>query len=252
MSPRKDFAAFHHAAIGTIGGGMENKTPVERFDKMSNLSKELQRIEKAYIHTKSAELAKTRNSVVGGLQKFGNSRFQLGRVLRQYKMHFKSEHGWVAAAKLIAAAMDRDVKTVFRMIEAYETASQLPAITLDAMREQNIDPAAAKHAGVVANLLRLPEPKTSEKASAVVREAFKKQVLQKAKRASVKADLEAFAERVVKQFEERYRSATPQQRDAEVQYILELLVNRLRAPIRELRQFGRPTLVPKPSKQGAA
>jgi hypothetical protein len=74
----------------------------------------------------------------------------------------------------------------------------------------------------------------------------------KTKKATPKPDLEAFAERVVKQFEDRYRSATPQQRDAEVRYILELQVNRLRAPIRELRQFGRPTLVPKPKKQGAA
>ena len=156
------------------------------------------------------------------------------------------------AAKLIGAAMDRDVKTVFRMIEAYETASQLPAITLEAMREQNIDPAAAKNIAVVETLLKMPEPKTSEKASAVVRQAFKTQVLQKAKRASVKADLEAFSEKIVRQFEDRYRSAAPQQRDAEVQYILELLVNTLQAPIRELRQFARPTLVPKPKKQGAA
>ena len=231
---------------------MGHKTHVERFDKLSNLSKELQRIEKTYIHTESAELAKTRNSVVGGLQKFGNSRFQLGRVLRQYKMHFKSEHGWVAAAKLIAAAMDREERTVFRMLEDYERASKLSPIILEAMREQQIEPAAAKNSDLVEILLKMPEPKTSEKASAVVREAFNKQVVQKAKKASVKADLEAFSERIVKQFEDRYRSATPQQRDAEVLYILELLVNRLRAPIRELRQFGRPTLVPKPKKQGAA
>jgi hypothetical protein len=169
-----------------------------------------------------------------------------------YREYFKAERAWMEAAKLIAIAIDRDVKTVFRMIEDYESASQLPAITLEAMREQNIEPAAAKNSDLVETLLKMPEPKTSEKASAVAREAFKTQVLQKAKRASVKLDLEAFAERVVKQFEERYRSDTPQQRDAEIQYILELLVNRLRAPIRELRQFGRPTLVPKPPKQGAA
>ena len=231
---------------------MRNEPYTKRFDKMSNLSTELQRVEKTYIPTESAKLAQTRNSVVGGLQAFGNSRFQLGRVLRQYKMHFKSGHGWVAAAKLIAAAMDREERTVFRIIEDYERASQLPAILLEAMLEQQIEPAAAKNIDVVEALLRIPEPKTSEKASAVVREAFKTHVLQKTKKASAKPDLEAFANRIVKQFEDRYRSAAPQQRDAEVQYILELLINSLRAPIRELRQFGRPTLVPKPSKQGAA
>ncbi len=231
---------------------MRNEPYTKRFDKMSNLSTELQRVEKTYIPTESAKLAQTRNSVVGGLQAFGNSRFQLGRVLRQYKMHFKSGHGWVAAAKLIAAAMDREERTVFRIIEDYERASQLPAILLEAMLEQQIEPAAAKNIDVVEALLRIPEPKTSEKASAVVREAFKTHVLQKTKKASAKPDLEAFANRIVKQFEDRYRSAAPQQRDAEVQYILELLINSLRAPIRELRQFGRPTLVPKPPKQGAA
>jgi len=54
---------------------MRNETHVEKFDKMSNLSTELQRVEKIYIHIESAELAQTRNSVVGGLQAFGNSRF---------------------------------------------------------------------------------------------------------------------------------------------------------------------------------
>ena len=231
---------------------MRNELYTKRFDKLSNLSTELQRVEKTYIHTESAKLAQTRNSVVGGLQAFGNSRFQLGRVLRQYKMHFKSGHGWVAAAKLIAAAMDREERTVFRIIEDYERASPLPPIILEAMLEQQIEPAAAKNISVVETLLKMPEPKTSEKASAVVREAFKTQALQKTKKTSAKPGLEAFAERIVKQFEDRYRSATPEQRDAEVQYILELLVNTLRAPIRELRQFGRPTLVPKPPKQGAA
>lgn len=231
---------------------MKDETYVEKFDKLSKLSTELQLVEKTYIHTESRELAKTRNSVVGGLQAFGNSRFQLGRVLRQYKMLFKSGRGWVAAAKLIATAMDREERTVYRIIEDFERASQLPPIVLEAMLEQQIEPAAAKNISVVETLLNMPEPKTSEKASAVVREAFKKQVLQKAKTASVKPTLEAFAERIVKQFEDRYRSTPPEQRDAEVQYILELLVNTMRAPIRELRQFGRPTLVPKPPKQGAA
>ncbi|HVC91826.1 MAG TPA: hypothetical protein VND66_14525 [Acidobacteriaceae bacterium] len=155
------------------------------------------------------------------------------------------------AAKVIAAAIDRDEKTVFRIIEDYEPASQLSPITLEAVLEQNIDPAAAKHARVVENLLRIPS-RRSKKASAVVAGAFKTHMLQKIKKASVKPDLEAFAERIVKQFEDRYRAAAPQQRDAEIKYILEPLVNTLRTPIRELRQFGRPTLVPKPPKQGAA
>ena len=150
------------------------------------------------------------------------------------------------------AWLDGDERTVFRIIEDYERATQLPPIILEAMLEQQIESAAAKNIDVVETLLKMPEPKTSEKASTVVREAFKTHVLKKTKKVSPKPDLEAFAERIVKQFENRYRSTTPPERDAEVQYVLELVVNTLRAPIRELRQFGRPALVPKPAKRGAA
>jgi len=223
----------------------------KKLDKMSNLKELLRKLEPSQLaYDKS--LRQAREVLIGALRTYTHSRYQLGRALRVYREYFKAERAWMEAAKVIAAAIDRDEKTVFRIIEDYERAAQLPAITLEAMREQNIDPAAAKHAGVVENLLRLPEPKTSEKASAVVREAFKTHVLQKTKKAAPKPDLEAFAERVVKLFEDRYRSAAPEQRDAELQYILELLVNSMRAPIRKLRQFGRPTLVPKPPKQGAA
>ena len=230
---------------------MIREPQTNKLDKMSNLKELLRKLEPSQLAC-DPSLRQAREGVIGALRTYTHSRYDLGRALRVYRKYFKAERAWMEAAKLIGAAMDRDVKTVFRMIEAYETASQLPAITLEAMREQNIDPAAAKNIAVVETLLKMPEPKTSEKASAVVRQAFKTQVLQKAKRASVKADLEAFSEKIVRQFEDRYRSAAPQQRDAEVQYILELLVNTLRAPSRELRQFGRPTLVPKPKKQGAA
>ncbi|MDR5727629.1 MAG: hypothetical protein RB191_09405 [Terriglobia bacterium] len=67
------------------------------------------------------------------------------------------------AAKVIAAAIDCDEKTVFRIIEDYEPASQLSPITLEAVLEQNIDPAAAKHARVVENLLRIPSRRRARK-----------------------------------------------------------------------------------------
>lgn len=42
------------------------------------------------------------------------------------------------------------------------------------------------------------------------------------------------------------------QRDLEVRYVLERIVNTLRADIRDLRQFSRPALVPRPSKREVA
>ena len=41
--------------------------------------------------------------------------------------------------------------------------------------------------------------------------------------------------------------ATPQERDREIQYILEGVVNTLRSGVRELRHYSRPDLVPKPT-----
>ncbi len=223
----------------------------KKLDKMSNLKKLLRKLEPSQL-AYDQSLHQARESLIGALRVYTHSRYHLGRALHVYKRYFKAERAWMEAAKLIAAAIDRDEKTVFRIIEDYERASQLPAITLEAMLDQKIDPAAARNARVVENLLRIPEPKTSEDASAVVTGAFKSHVQQKTQKAPAKTGLEAFAERIVKQFEDRYRSSAPQQRDAEVKYVLELLVNTLRAQIGELRQFGRPTLVPKPPKQGAA
>ncbi len=65
-------------------------------------------------------------------------------------------------------------------------------------------------------------------------------------------DFDQFAQRIVRQFEERYRAATQEHRDAELRCVLELVVNSLRADIRELRQFARPSLVRRPKVKDAA
>ena len=157
----------------------------------------------------------------------------------------------MAAARMIAAALDRDERTVFRILDDYERVAQLPAIVLEAIRVQNIDPAARKHAALVENLLQMREPETREEARAVVAGAVQEQVKRKQQKRkaiskSITTDIEEFANKVVRQFQERYRSAPLQDRDEEIQYILELVVNTLQAPIVELRQFSQPALVPKP------
>lgn len=74
--------------------------------------------------------------------------------------------------------------------------------------QQNIDPAAGKHAELVENLLQMPAPETREEASATVAGAVKAHVVQKKRKELPKPkemDLEAFAKKVVKQFQDRYR-----------------------------------------------
>ncbi len=85
----------------------------------------------------------------------------------------------MAAAKLIAAAMNRGERTVYRIIEEFERASQLPPITLEAMIEWKIDPAAGKNAEMIENLLHLPEPGTREEANAAVSVAIREDVARK-------------------------------------------------------------------------
>lgn len=226
-------------------------------DNLSDFSTRLKEVENTYIRDSSAALAHARNSVVSALPGFKSSRMNFGRILRAYKEHFKAARGWTAAMKVIAEAIGCDERTIDRIIEDYERASQLSSITLGAMVEQKIDPAAAKNAPVVEKLVQMPRPATREQAAEAVRIAVQEHVAQKkaAKKSGAKSTehgLEEFTARVVKLFEHRYKSVMPQQRDVELRYVLERVVNTLRADIRELRQYGRPALVPKPEIGKAA
>ena len=227
----------------------------KKFDILSNLREELRKVEPAHFATGSDDIHQARENLIAAVRSYMNSRYHLGRALRAYRAFFKSERMWVEAAKVIAASIGRSERTLFRMIEDFERASQLPAITIEAMQDQNIDPAAGKHMEKVEELLKMPEPQTREEAATAVTAVVKRQAAQKRKRvASVrsKADPEVFADGIVKQFEDRYGSLSAEERDAVLRYVLERVVNKLRSQIRELRQYSRPALVPKPVTREAA
>lgn len=69
---------------------------------------------------------------------------------------------------------------------------------------------------------------------------------------SSKEDAEAFARRIARMFELRYRKMAAGERDAELRLVFELVVSTLQAKMPELRQFGPTALVPKPAGHGAA
>ncbi len=239
-------------------GGISSGT-VARSDNLSDLSAKLKQVEETYIKIVSAELAQARNSVVGSLPGFKMNRMNFGRILRAYKVHHKAERGWTAALKVIADALQCDERTVYRIIEDYERASQLPEIILAVMAEQKIDPAAAKNAPVIEKLLEMPKPTTRVEAAdavaAVVKDHHARKGLRRTRQTASKfvtISLEAFAERIVRQFEERYRSIVPEERDAEVRYVLEKVANTLGVNVTELRQSNRPARVPKPVQAEAA
>jgi hypothetical protein len=236
---------------------MLNMTNSERLDKLSNLREQLCRLDIPCPGCDSNGLHHAREGVINGvgtyansLSTYANSRYHLGRALHVYKGYFKAEKRWVAVAKVIGAALSRDEKTIFRIIEDFERADQLPAITIEALLEQNIDPAAHKHAEAVEDLLEMPEPETPEEATSAVSAAMKERSAQRRKKTSsrkTKAGLEEFTDWIVKPFEERYRSFPPEHLDRELQYVFERIANTLRSSIRELRQYSRPALVPKPA-----
>jgi hypothetical protein len=153
-------------------------------------------------------------------------------------------------AQIIAETINRDERTIYRIIEDFERASQLSAIVLDAMEAQKIDPAAPKNAPMVQKLVTMPTPETTKQAEAVVAVVHSEHVLRrkeaKARKKPHEESVHEFAARVLRQFENRFASIPSLQRDSEIRFVLELIVNTLRSEIRELRQYSRPSLVPKP------
>ncbi|HEV2323974.1 MAG TPA: hypothetical protein VGS10_08480 [Terracidiphilus sp.] len=116
---------------------------------MSNLTRELQTIEREHKKAGGAALAQARSAVVKVISDYRNSRFQLGRVLRNYQIQFKEERGWVVAAKAIAEAINRDERTIYRIIGDFERASNLAPIWVETLHAQKLVPAAPKNAGIV-------------------------------------------------------------------------------------------------------
>jgi hypothetical protein len=225
-----------------------------QLDNLSNLDRLLKKAEAGHVESSSEGLRRARSAIMGTLRAYRHSRFEFGRTLREYKRHFKAHQGWVAAAKVIGTAIDRDEKTIFRIVADYERAARLPEITIDALLDQNIDPAARKNAPIIEELLQGPMPKTTKQALKIVGVAREQSMAKKRKAPakSITMDFEDFAARVVKQLEERYRTVTPEQKESEIQYLFELANCTLRLEIRELRQFARPALVPKPRQRAAA
>lgn len=148
-------------------------------DNLSNFSPKLKEIENTYIKEISVDLAHARSAVVGALPAFRSSRLNIGRILRTYKEQFKAARGWTAAVKVIADAVGCDERTADRIIEDYERASSLPALVIEAMEEQKINPAAAKNAPMIAKLAQVPQTVTREEAAEAVRAVVQVHAAQK-------------------------------------------------------------------------
>ncbi len=234
-----------------------------KFDKLSNLDVALQRVEVTYVHSfkeesvQSVELTQSRLSVVRMAKDYRQSRFNFGRVLRQYQQHFKAERGWVAAATEIADAIGCDVRTIYRIIEGYERAQGLSPFVLEVLEQHGLDPAAAKNTEIVEGLLKAPQPESTTEAKKLVDEQHQKHATRKKEnKAAAKQppmqSFKQFANRIVNQFQARYQAAPREVRTSEVRLVLEMILDRLGITLEDFNQHGRLPSVSKLEMKEAA
>jgi dGTP triphosphohydrolase len=169
-----------------------------------------------------------------------------------YRNYFKVERGWMEAANAIAYSMHCCEKTVRNAISDYEQLSAaLPAEVIDAAELRGVDLARKRFLPAVKSVEGTINPNgfvSEEQASKVVDNiiAFKS-ADKTAKPPKPMPSIEDFADRMASFFEKLLNGASPEVREAEARFVLEYVNARLRTSIRELRQYGRPTLVPNPA-----
>jgi hypothetical protein len=136
-------------------------------DNLSNLGADLRELEVKHVMNDDGAAIDARQELVKAAGQYHRSRYRFGETLSIYRAYFLEQGGWVEAAKVIGKAIDRDEKTIFRIIKDYARASKLPATALRQLEAEGIDPAAKKNESVVANILAMPasaveaDPKTA-------------------------------------------------------------------------------------------
>jgi len=123
-------------------------------DILSNLTTELEEIEKKHIKSHCDELAQARTDLATALHAFTRSRLEVGKILFEYRGYYKRRHGWVDAAEAIGNAIHRNKRTVYRMIQDYEIATQIPQLLLYELEKIDIDPTQAQYLKLAQVLLR--------------------------------------------------------------------------------------------------
>jgi hypothetical protein len=212
------------------------------FANLANLRIELKAAEKlGDLDSGNGELKQAREVLISAINAYDRGRFELGRALWGYRARFKANQSWMQAAEKIAAFLKLSVRTVFRIIDDYEHASNLPRFTLEALQQLDVDPAAAKHRELVGELLDMPEPTTRDEAVAAAATAVEKRDTAKRERKTSlaterrKKSAEVFADRLVAQCLQRYRAFDSQARDADARCVVESFLSKLCEKIPVLR-----------------
>jgi hypothetical protein len=214
----------------------------DQFANLANLRLELKAAEqRSELDSEEAQLKQAREVLINTMQTYHRSRFELGRALWGYRAPYKANRGWMPAAKTIAAFLKLSLRTLFRIIDDYESASNLPRLTLEALQQLDVDPAAAKHRELVGDLLGMSEPKTRDEAIAATARAVEKHNTAKQEgktslaKGQGKETAEAFANRLVAQCLRRYSALDLKVRDADARCVVDHVVSKLGEKIPSLR-----------------
>ncbi|MFZ1083421.1 MAG: hypothetical protein WAN35_00500 [Terracidiphilus sp.] len=216
-------------------------------DILSNLTAELEKIEKKHIKSHCDKLVQARTDLANALHGFTCSRFDVGKILFEYRGYYKLRHGWVDAAEAIGNAINRNKRTIYRMVRDYEIATQISPLLLNVLAEMDIDPTRAQYLKLAQLLLKIKTPSSSEDAEKKVKEALAKVAETGARKnsAAKPKSLDDFTNQIVDIFVGRYGAATPKECRNEVRDILNMIVAALGPEISDLRTIGHQELPPK-------
>jgi hypothetical protein len=117
---------------------------------------------------------------------------------------------------------------------------------VEVMQEEGIDPVRTKNQPLVKELSAATKPADHKEARDALHAAQTNVVQMKPATQSAPTEVEEFAMRIVRMFEARYGSYRGADRDEQIRFVLERVVNVLGADVHELRTYGRSDRVPKP------
>jgi hypothetical protein len=138
-----------------------------------NLTALLREVEVKHIEVDDGAVEAARMSVVGAIDQCHATRYDLGKTLSAYKAFFAAGRVWMTVAKIVAKAMNCDESTIRRVVEDFQRTTGIPAVAINALKKQRIDPAAKKNKEIINSLAAMPDGIIEENPEAAVACALK-------------------------------------------------------------------------------
>lgn len=144
-----------------------------RLDNLSDLGARLREIEVEHVVNEDGTAVDAREEVLEAVRQYHSSRYRFGEALAAYKAYYIDGQHWMEAAKIIGRAINRDERTIRRILEDYERASQVPATVIEELEAKGIDPAARMNQPLLATILTMPSSTVESKPEQSVVDAVK-------------------------------------------------------------------------------